>query len=213
MFSKRNVVLAQNLPATGNEALAEAIANKAGIIDISKGRTIELWPKPESTTVKIVNPNTTNARDVTAYFFNEDTLKNTKTDNTYGSSGGAAVDGDKPVVTYNDGFEGRLINRLILGSNGGDGMLCKEITITGYDVDGNQTDEALEALDAAIQSYNAIQGTPAPINFDVSEAIRAGDFKNGKVKVKLSALINCVTQVRSFCPKGYTYSWKFKWDN
>jgi hypothetical protein len=199
---------AVNMPVSATRSLAEDIANQSGIIDISEGKTVELWPMPKSTNVRVSNPDTDKSADITAYLFNENVLKNTVTDNIYGDG---ATGADKPTVTYNDGFGGRLINRLIEGLNMGRGLLCKELTVIGRDADGNQTDDAILSLDAAIQTYNGIRGTAAPANFDLGEAIRVSAFKNGMVTVKLSAWINMVTQVVFSCPKGYTYDFKFKW--
>lgn len=211
MFTKSTAVVttgpAQSIANT--KTLAEDIAQNSGIIDISKDTVIELWPMPKSTNVRVVNPNTDKAADITAWLFNEDVLLNTVFNNTYGAGAGP---GDKPTVTYNDGFGGKLINQLIKGLNMGRGLPLKELTVIGKDADGNQTDEAILSLDAAFQSYNGINGTPSPFNFDLGEAIRVSAYKNGMVTVKLSAWINMVTQVRFSCPKGYTYDFKFKWD-
>lgn len=207
MYTKTNLPQPASTPVAVQ--LSESIANNAGIIDISEGQIIEMWPMPKSTNVLVTNPNNANSGPVIAFIFNENSLKNTLLDNVYPEG---AVDADKPTVVYNDGFKGRLINSIIAGLNGGRGLMCKELTIIGRDAAGNQTDAAILLLDAAIQSYNAVRGTPAPINVDLGEAIRVSAFKNGMVTVKLKFWVNLLTQFAFNCPKGYTYELKFKWD-
>ena len=189
-------------------SLAKDIQNNAGKIDISEGMVIELWPVAKTTKVNVTNPNTAKSADVTVYVFNENTLKNTFSDNVYPDG---AADIDKPTVAYNDGFKGNFIKELIHGSNQGRGLKCVELTIIGKDASGVQSDEAILALDAALQSYNPVRGTAMPLNVDFGEAIRNSAFKDGFVTVAIEFWVNRVSQFTFPCPKGYSYELKFKW--
>lgn len=207
--AKPNVELVQTQTALPVQQLAQAIQNNSGVVDIRNGKAVDMFPLPDSTTVTLVNPNTTDARAVTAYLFNEQVLKNTKTDNTYG---GSATDADKPVVTYNDGFSGRLIDSLVQKAFNATGLRCKELTIIGKNASGVQDDAAIIALDAEIRAYNALRGRPVEMPYDLSDAIRNTQFKDGMVTVSVDFVINCVSQFVSSIPKGFSYTFIFKWD-
>lgn len=210
MFTKNTLVATPaTMQAVAQTVPAMSTPNQHGAFDISEGKVIELWPMPKSTKVSIKNANETASRDVTAYIFNEGVLKNTKLDNVYGNG---AVDADKPVITYNDGFGGKLINQILAGLNGGRGLMCKELTIIGKDATQAQSDEAILSLDAAVQSYNAVRGTVAPINLDLGTAIRNNAFKNGMIHVKTAFWVNSLTQFSLSVPKGYEYELNFTWD-
>lgn len=189
--------------------LGSAMASQAGIIDIRSGQPIEHWPHPEHSTYSIANPATAlKSADVYAYIFNEDALKNTLTDNTFGEG---AADADKPAISYNDGFSGKLINRAIDKMNLGRGLHCEEITIIGKDGDGNQADDAILQMDASIVSFDLLRGVEKPSNIDLGAALRSSAFKNGMVTVKVDIWFNALTQMKFFCEKGFSYDVKFKW--
>jgi hypothetical protein len=158
-------------------AVSFAESKNQGKVDVSNGQVIELKPAATFTKVTVYNPNTSYSAELPmAYVFNEATLKNSLVDNVYPNVPASnemvpiSVDENRVKVTYNDGFNGRLIDKLIQNSNMGRGLLCEELTIIGKDDTGAQTDDAILALDAAIQSYNCTRGDAIPINLDLGEA-------------------------------------------
>lgn len=191
-------------------AQVSSCASGSGVVDLNYGKpAIELWPKPEVTTVTVKNKNTANAKDVIAYIFNEKALLDTLTQADYAPP---AVNADKVEVKYNDGiFGGKLIDRIIEQKNAGAGLLCKGITIMARDENGTASNEAISAMDARVQTYEMINGTPVGQNIDISEAIRNSQFKDGLVTIKRDFVVNALTQFIFNCPKGYSYSLKFEW--
>lgn len=188
------------------QALANAIQNQSGVVDIRSGEApVYIMPLPKSSNYTIANSNASGAEEVTVWVFNEDVLKNTLTDNVIAS-------GKEPVISYNDGFSGKLISQLIKFARGGRGMRVREITITGKNASGVQDDAAISSMDLAVQGYQAIRGTAVPQNYDLTEALRNTQFKDGMVTVKVDFFINCVNQIVFTCPKGYSYDLNFVWD-
>jgi hypothetical protein len=210
--NKTGVEAIQTKTATGTPVkdLALAIANNQGIGDVSEGKSISLFPLPDTTTVTISNPKTAGkSADVTAYFFNEQLLKNTKDDNTYGAG---AADADKPTVTYNDGFSGRVIDKLIQSLNGGRGMRCKQITVIGKNDSGVQDDGAILVMDPSVKAFNALRGRSVDFPYDFRKAIRNTQFKDGLLTLNVDFWLNMVSQFTFTCPIGYSYEITFEWD-
>lgn len=186
--------------------LANAIQNNSGIIDIrNKQAADELYPLPESTTYSIDNTNDAASTAIDVWVFNEDVLKNTLTDNTIAA-------GKEPTISYNDGFSGKLINALIKNFRNGRGMRIKEITVIGKDASDVQQDSAIMDMDLQLVAYNATRGSSVPVNYDLSEALRNTQFKDGMVTVKVDIVINAISQLKFYCPKGYAYEVRVKWD-
>jgi hypothetical protein len=223
MFSTTNrtvspaVVLSETVlqPRTTQAAAAlqlavNQVANQNGIIDVRGEGEIEIQPYVKTTKVKCVNPDTAKAQDGVVYIFNESIFNNTVDAN----AANYAVDADpsdKISVTYNDGFKGRSIDELLKTVNGGRGLQCDELTIMGFDEDGNPSDEVIEDLDFTIQAYNPVSGKPMPYSFDPSEALRNTANKNGMVTLKTNFWINRLSQITFDLKKGQTVQLRFKW--
>lgn len=215
MFLKAPSTTVRNLSAeTAQVKTAVIVANQvsadAGKVDVSNGQVIELVPIPQFTKVNVTNPNTALAlAGAMAFVFNAGAtgLKNSKDNNFYPDG---AAPADKLAITFDDGFDGRYIDKLISTLAMGRGLMCEELTIIGK-VDGVQSDDAILSLNAAIQSYNATRGDAVPVNLDLSEGIRNTAFKAGFVTVKLAFWINQLSQFTFPVPKGYSYELKFKW--
>jgi hypothetical protein len=190
--------------------VADQVNANSGKVDVSNGQVIELVPTPTFTKVNVSNPNNANSLDgAMVYIFNAGVtgLKNSISDNVYPDG---AVLADKVAVTYDDGFAGRYIDKLISTLALGRGLMCEELTIIGKSA-GVQSDDAILALNAAIQSYNATRGDAVPVNLDLSEGIRNTAYKAGFVTLKLAFWINQLSQFTFPIPKNYSYEFKFKW--
>lgn len=197
-------VAQNNAPAN---QLANAIQNNAGIIDIRTGAVVdELYPLPDSTTFSVDASSAANSTAIKVWVFNEDVLKSTIEDNTYVGAP------NKPTLSYNDGFDGRLINGLIKNFRNGRGMRISEITVIGKDASDVQQDSAIMDMDLRLVAYNATRGSEQSKPYDLSEALRNTQFKDGMVTVKVDLMINAVSQLEFYCPLGYAYELRVKWD-
>jgi len=184
--------------------VAAAIAQSNGVIDLrdGTGQPKEYYSKPTSTLITTKGRNAADNADgeVQAYVFNADVF------NTSVLTAGGA--GFEPL--YNDGFDGKNINRHILCDNGGRGLRFSQITFIGK-VDNTQDITVLQALNLQIQTYNVIGGAPKGDTFDVASAIRNTQFQSGILTILLDAWVNAETQVTWIVSSAATVTANFQW--
>lgn len=188
----------QNLPASKQvDALANAIADKSGVSDLSN-KTIELYDKPDTTTITLEGRNAADSADAnnTAYFFNKDI--------------GVATTGK--LETYDDGNLGKLIQRHIVNANRGRGMHIRRITFTGINAEGNQDPTVLQRANFGLQAYTTQGGRPIPSVLNIAKALRNTQNQSGQVTVDVDIWINAITQGTAFCPAGCTLTLLIEWE-
>lgn len=209
------VVTTQPISASKTEvisnlsAMMALAANKQnGIIDLRESSgPIELYDKPKSTLLTTYGRNAADNANlaVLAYAFNED---------TYNVSQDAANPATASKATaYNDGFNGKNINRHIELANNGRGLKMVDITFTALNAAGDQDPTILQQLDFTITTYTVVGGRLMPKVLDVSSAIRNTQFQSGILTLLVEAWINGVTQLAWNVPAGATVSANITWGN
>ena len=159
---------------------------------------IELFDKPDTTTIVIEGRNAANDADAknTAYIFNKDI--------------GTATSGK--LETYDDGNLGKLIQRHIVNSNYGRGLKTKRITFTGVNADGNQDKTVLQQAAFAAVAYTTNEGRQIPAVANIAKALRNTQFQSGTLTVDAEIWINSITQLSAVAPAGCTLTILIEWE-
>lgn len=188
----------QNMAIVTNKdiALAQAISDRSGVSDLTN-KVIELYDQPDTTTISIEGRNVLDTADAlnTGYFFNKDI--------------GTATTGK--IETYDDGNDGKLIQRHIVSDNRGRGMHIKRITFTGINSEGNQDPTVLQRSAFAVQAYTTQGGRPIPSPINISKALRNTQYQSGQVTVELDIWINPISQLTAAVPAGCELTLLIEW--
>lgn len=186
-------------PAVDNNLVALAVAQmnrQSGIIDLS-GTHVELFDKPDTTTVTIEGRNAGDTADAqnTAYVFNTDI--------------GTQTTGK--AVAYDDGNNGALIQRHIVNTNYGRGLKIKAITFTGVNEAGNQDATVIQRANFAAMAFTTSQGRQIPSITNIAKALRNTQFQSGQVTVALDMWVNSITKLSVVVPAGCTLVALIEW--
>ena len=168
-------------------------------------RSWEAYPIPRTSVVTLTSATGASAVAKTFYLFQESTFNATPTNN---GSGAASI-----TVTYDDGFSGASINRLLMESNNGRGLLCKGFTLNYKVTSGGAADPTGLATSAIqLRSYNSKNGGYIPYDIDVAEAVRNNAYNSGIITVETEFWMNGLTQFTGSLPVGDTVQVTFMWD-
>lgn len=198
-IDKTNLQPKQNMSSSA-ALIAQAVAasNQAnGIVDLGL-KDVELYDKPDTTTIVIQGRNAADSADVknTAYIFNKDI--------------GTATTGK--LETYDDGNAGKLIQRHIVNANYGRGLKIKQITFTGVNADGAQDKTVLQQSAFAAIGYTTNEGRQIPSVTNIAKALRNTQFQSGTLTVKAPIWINAATQLSAVAPAGCTLTLLIEWE-
>lgn len=178
--------------------LASAFQTSQGVYRVGDP-TIELCDNPTNSTITFKGRNAEDSSNqaVTAYALNVEALN--------ASSGF--------VPTYDDGFQGKLINRQIAIRNLGRGLKVKTITFIGLNSGGSQDATVLQALNLNFVTYTVKGGTIVPKPIDLSAAIRNTQFQSGILTLEFpnGLWLNAVTQFKAYITSGATVTATIEW--
>lgn len=187
MLALREAGSAVNLGVIAAQQSAAA-AQSQGVINMGNGYGQRL-PIPDSTTVTISSNNGGGAGTKTCYIFNSGTYNTNPTNNDSGAN--------SIVTTYDDGFSGNQINRLLQVGNGGYGLQLWGLTMqfTNY-TSGSAYQAALTGSSPAINYFKGNNGAYVPYNINVATALRNTQFISGMVTLKFdgSVWVNGMSQ-------------------
>ncbi|MBA2610546.1 MAG: hypothetical protein H0U95_01150 [Bacteroidetes bacterium] len=106
-------------PRSVAQNIATDLNNNSGVMNLSNGKTIDLFPIPQTLSLTVTSTDAGAA--VTNYLFNTNSLSPAVTTN-----GGGA---NTIVNTYGDGYSGKGYEQLFRAANSGRGILIKGFTI------------------------------------------------------------------------------------
>lgn len=169
------------------------LANRQAIVDITgtergnpavtpvyPGQVIDFMPIPRRITVTVENTNTSGG-DLEIKIFNNDTYEALQSGVT---------------VSNSTGFSGKLLNKLIAGINGSNGLLIYGFNITGYNAAGDKSDTVVNESSLELRYYNGNGSSYLPVQIDVAGAERNTQFKDGLLTVKTRLMLNFLTQFK-----------------
>ena len=187
MIPKSLAVKPLNQAASSVPMRIEELANRQVVTDLTQrgpsneavtpinpGRVASIKKLAPKYTISILN---TDDADQDCYLFNLDTYKENATE---------------VQVTYSDGFDGKLINKLIADL---DGLLIYGFNITGYDADGVKSDAVVNASNPVLLSYIGYGERNIPTPIDVAGAERNTQYKDGLLTIKTQFVLNCLSQM------------------
>jgi len=185
---------------TGNGIadLAAAITNASGNASlVDRGQLQVLHPRPTNTTFTVNNVAGSGAAPIVAQMFNEDYLLATPSDN--GSGGGSVV------KTYNDGFNGNLINRII-GCKGDKGLTITQVQVEmTTNATGLQNTAAVKNASPTLTAYNG-DLTALPQNIPLATTGTPAYLQTGFLIINIAAVIQRFGQMSFNVPVGVTAS-------
>lgn len=183
------------------DTIANAIANKAGVVNLSNDKVYNVFPIPPELTFTTASDNGAGGATVTQNVFNNATLGAAVTTN--GGAGGAG----SIVNTYGDGFAGLVYDQLMRSTNNGMGILIKGFTVIA-EVGGVQSSTPLNSLNLVLQNADG-QGNLIPVPMNVSSAIRNTQQQVGTLTVLKAFYLNGLNQIRFSLPQNTTLTWTF----
>ena len=185
---------------TGNGIadLAAAITNASGNASlVDRGQLQVLHPRPTNTTFTVNNVAGSGAAPIVAQMFNEDYLLATPSDN--GSGGGSVV------KTYNDGFNGNLINRII-GCKGDKGLTITQVQVEmTTNATGLQNTAAVKNASPTLTAHNG-DLTALPQNIPLATTGTPAYLQTGFLIINIAAVIQRFGQMSFNVPVGVTAS-------
>jgi hypothetical protein len=101
------------------------------------------------------------------------------------------------TVAYSDGFGGKLLENIIRGINGGNGLLIYGFNVTGYDKNGVKDDVTVNDSNITMNYYNGTGKNAIPFQINVSGSERNTQFKDGLFTVKVPFMVNIMSQMRA----------------
>ena len=177
-------------------ALAKSTSN-ATLVD--RGELHDMVAMPSNTIYTVRNNVGSGATDQTCYMFNEDFLNTTNTDN---GSGANSV-----VKTYNDGFSGNLINRII-GAKGDRGLSANQLQITMINnADATQNASAVNNANPLLTTYNGDGGLLTP-SIPLATTGTPQYLQPGFLIINLKYKVKRYSQISFIVPVGVTASVK-----
>lgn len=193
--------------AVADAVKASQLQNNQGVYQYIKGATgaVELYTPALSTNYTVTNSNVADATSITAYMFNNNFF------NTTPDSSGTGA-GNTVTKTYDDGWNGKLIERTLAVANYGRGLRARFINIIATDASGNQSPVALSGCQLTLQSYTGNNGKPNPFPIPLSQAIRNTMYQSGTLTIELDMWVNAISQISFVVPKGCTLSVTVDWD-
>jgi hypothetical protein len=193
-------------PAAAQIIAAAQMSNAQGVYDYSQGKgDIDYSMLPDNTTYTATSTAGSADEDKTMYIFNEDTYNESPTNN---GSGANSI-----VKSYDDGFSGKLINKLIGSANGGRGMLCHGFNVQfTVAASGNQDQGALSTAAFTVRYYNGRSGNYNPFNIDLNQAVRNTQYVSGLLTIRAPFWLNSTSQISFLLPQAdkavFTFFWK-----
>jgi len=186
------VMEVNNNPRALANNIATDLNNNSGVMNLSNGKTIELFPIPP--TLSFTATSTDAGGSVTNYIFNNNSLTASTTNN-----GGGA---NTIVNTYGDGYSGKGYEQLFRAANAGRGILLKGITVKSTTLAGllDSTFFTVANLKAIFADLQGAGVLPANINLDM--AVRNTAFKDGILTVVFPFYLNALTQLSYLQPKN-----------
>lgn len=164
-----------------------------GVRDLTKGRSIDMFPIPETIDIEIESNNGVGAADTTVKIFNNTTFGDATTNN--GAGAGSIV------YTFGDSNSGKTYEQLFRTAQAGKG-----VKIFGFNFEA--TDSAGNALPSAITTAALKQliadgsGGTIPINVKIQKAKRNTAQDRGLLTVKWETNFNALSQLQLLMPKN-----------
>lgn len=157
-----------------------------GVVDLSNGQIIKLYPIPTSFTITSSSNNGAGAVTITQNLFNNSVLNPAITTNGSGANSVTTI--------YGDGFSGRVYDQYLTSANSGQGLLFKGFTlqVTNF-TSGSQISTAFNTMALNLITSNG-QGSTIPMPTDMAEAIRATNFQNGTLSIMRPFYFNSLQQ-------------------
>jgi hypothetical protein len=148
------------------------------ITTIAEGKVVGFKPIPKKITVTIVNGS---ASEKDICFLNNADFKALPASVTMSTS---------------DGFEGKLIARLMAGLQNANGLLIYGFNVTGYDDEGAKSDAVINALEMEARYYTGRGDSYIPAEIDLAGGERNTQTKDGLLTVKMMLELNFATQLK-----------------
>ncbi len=148
-----------------------------GITRVSNNKIIQNVPIPPTFTVTIKN---TNEEEKDIKLFNNGVFE--------------ALPGGV-TATYNDGFAGKLIDRLINVLSNANGLLTYGFNVIGTDANGEQSNVVLNTANLQALYYTGKGKSSTPFDIDISGAERNTQYEKGLLTVKQLLLMNFLFQL------------------
>ncbi len=183
------------------QALASAIQNNTGIIDISAGQIIDYFPITTSFTVTVQSAAGGGGVTKQINLFNEGYLNTTPTNNGSGA--------DSMSTQYGDGFSGSVYEQYTKIAN-----LGKGIRFTGFSVlvttrsTGVQTASYFNTMNLEVNIANG-KGGLIPYPIDLIEALRNTAQQVGLLTVNKPIFLNALGQIVYQQPVDTIFAWTF----
>lgn len=195
-------------PVLGNEAAIVAALNNInnsvkGVNDVDRGVMQEINAKPRQTIITIASATGAGAASITQQLFNNDYLTALIINN---GSGAASV-----VNTWNDGFAGALISRVI-SAKGDAGLRAKQlqlkyvITATGVQDSGGVT-----AANPTLTTFNG-DGSTLPQIIPIASAGTPAYQQQGFLIVNVNFAVKRYSQLSVVVPVGDTVTVTVVWE-
>lgn len=152
-----------------------------GVIDmLNTGEVINSAPIPPKVTVTVTNN-----------VASDDLLDIDIFNNSYLNAAPGST-----VIAYSDGFDGKLLEKLIGSVNNGKGLLFYGFNVTGYDKDGVKSDVVLNESNLTVNYSNGTGKNAQPYQIDLAGSERNTQFKDGLLTVKVPFIVNILAQMR-----------------
>ena len=178
-----------------SQAISDLAAATSNSTLVDRGALKQLIPNPTNTTYIVNNLAGMGAAPVVAYMFNEDYLNATPDDN---GSGPGSVE-----KSYNDGFSGNLINRII-GSKGDAGLAVKQLQIEmTVNATGLQSTSAVKNASPTVTAYNGDLSS-LPQNIPLGTTSSPMYLQAGFLIINVAFVIQRFAQMSFNVPVGIT---------
>jgi hypothetical protein len=162
--------------------------------DPSQVASANVYSLPDTVTIQVASAAGAGAVATRVYVTQQDVLNNI-TDN--GSGGGSLT------YTYQDGFGGRVVSRLLGNARAGMGAICYGFYIR-FDVTGGAGDAAgLAAANPYFASYNSF-GNFTPLNASFATNNTRKDFDTSLTVIQCVQNMSFLTQLSFVIPVGDT---------